>query len=425
MNSIQADFNTINIEEIDSQSSGMPDFSDILSEIPETTDFPDEYNTNEHNDTCDNEPINETTNETVEPQLTHEENIPSTSVNVEPPEELKESIESETTTGDMSDPSIVASVLMDAKKTLEKMESEDDADISKLEVKSGFMVDYRISGSSFGTRTESIDDYQSMVRNVIPKSKRSLFGSLRGAIEGELDECSIKMFNGLRYVPADKLSNVQEILKRAKKGGVGTRKRSIDSIIESMWESKDTINEKASDLGLDFRLDSKEKLTKDIHLKPFITELATSGSSNNTDEVSEVRQEAIKTVASDIKSDLKSRLEETLTKLSDGITKIEENKYTRINQKSANKIRRQTAQISDLNIMDDPDVDNLVNAINAVVDEYSQKTGTKKISTKAQEMMASALNENSEMSDEDKKRLDDEIENNPIGAAMGILGSSF
>jgi hypothetical protein len=75
--------------------------------------------------------------------------------------------------------------------------------------------------------------------------------------------------------------------------------------------------------------------------------------------------------------------------------------------------------------MDDPDVDNLVNAINAVVDEYSQKTGTKKISTKAQEMMASALNENSEMSDEDKKRLDDEIENNPIGAAMGILGSSF
>jgi len=257
------------------------------------------------------------------------------------------------------------------------MDLQASCGVKAVSLPAGFLVAYRMSGAALATKRESESEYVERIKNALPKETRGVFGRLRGAIERELDQFSVKAFGGLRYVSEDNIEKVMSILNNAQSGGIGKNSISIETVVDVIWENRDIINENAEQLGMLDRISTLSTLQNSIRIKTIMIDVAFGNQGISANQLSDIRTQLHSQIVTEVELDLKSRLDKMVNTLSKNIEKMKSKKSGTMHKKSSTNIMKQVKEIRSLNKTNNSEIEGLLHAIEGLTNQYSSKVSTK------------------------------------------------
>ena len=247
-------------------------------------------------------------------------------------------------------------------------EVTDTKNMAVMTLPPGLFVSFTISGSTFATSRENENDFVEKIKMALPKELRGAGNRLRTVIDRELEMYSIRVFNGIRYVPAKNFAKVQKFLVDAESNGVGKDKKySVQKIREDMWEHRDEINKNAEDLNINAKIESVDDLKKKICLTSFFIDTTFGSTELDPALVSKVVEQKTQHVLDQTINVLTKDIENIIRKLSTQIANANKSKNGKINSKSASAMQKQISRIRSLNPVVNPEIDNLLNAAEGLI----------------------------------------------------------
>jgi hypothetical protein len=243
------------------------------------------------------------------------------------------------------------------------------ANMTAITLPPGLFMSYTISGSTFGMKTETETEYIDKIKKALPSDLRGAPSRLRTVIDRQLDQLSIRVHNGLRYVPAQNFPEVQKLLHAAETDGVGKdNKHSVQQIINDMWEQRDIINANAIEYGIDLHIDNMESLKRRICLSTFYIDTSFGG--ENTldpaliDQVVETKKQQ---VVDQLNNTLVNDMQDILSKIGKLLANATNTKTGKPNARSVNALQKEIDRIRSLNLTQNNELSTLLDAADGLI----------------------------------------------------------
>jgi len=247
-------------------------------------------------------------------------------------------------------------------------EVQNTSNMAAVNLPPGLFVSYTISGTSFATSRENETDYIEKIKMALPRKLRGANGKLRSAIDRELDNYSIRVFTGIRYVPAKNFAAVQKILSDAQTKGIGKdNKYSIKNIIDELWENKDEINETAQKLGISAHISNRKSLEDKIYLTTFFIDTSIGSTELSPEIVDRVVETKTKQVVDQINTNLTNDLQDIISKISKILAKAKDTKSGKPHGKSISALKKEIKRVRSLNLTKNPEVSTLLDAADGLI----------------------------------------------------------
>jgi hypothetical protein len=243
------------------------------------------------------------------------------------------------------------------------------ANMTAITLPPGLFMSYTISGSTFGMKTETETEYIDKIKKALPTELRGAPSRLRTVIDRQLDQLSIRVHNGLRYIPAKNFPEVQKLLHAAESEGVGKdNKHSVQQIIDNMWEQRDVINANAIEYGIDLHIDNKESLKRRICLSTFYIDTSFGGE-NTLDPklIEQVVETKKQQVVDQINNTLVNDMQDIISKISKLLANATNTKTGKPNGRSVNALQREIDRIRSLNLTQNSELSTLLDAADGLI----------------------------------------------------------
>lgn len=243
------------------------------------------------------------------------------------------------------------------------------ANMTAITLPPGLFMSYTISGSTFGMKTETETEYIDKIKKALPTELRGAPSRLRTVIDRQLDQLSIRVHNGLRYIPAQNFPEVQKLLHAAESEGVGKdNKHSVQQIIDDMWKQRDVINANAIEYGIDLHIDNIESLKQRICLSTFYIDTSFGGE-NTLDPalIEQVVETKKQQVVDQINNTLVNDIQDIISKISKLLVNATNTKTGKPNARSVNALQREIDRIRSLNLTQNSELTTLLDAADGLI----------------------------------------------------------